>query len=226
MSIRASGGGVVPPYAIGTKTAQTCARMRSTVVAKDNERRSTCARHFSFSACSQRSPSLRPRPQSPPSRWSAAVPVTAAEPAGRAVPRRRQRTPSGIPYIAYYRHYLVVNYCKVNGVITSLGIAAHGCDFQGTAVCSAGPAWQTGGGVGRGTPHSPGTPHMSVLSQEFRLRNERRQPHDRPGIDAALAHRDLGGRRCCLPHPRGVQLRDPQGVLTYRHGRGASPHDC
>jgi hypothetical protein len=57
---------------------------------------------------------------------------------------------SGIPYIAYYRHYLVVNYCKVNGVITSLGIAAHGCDFQGTAVCSAGPAWQTGGGVGSG----------------------------------------------------------------------------
>jgi hypothetical protein len=57
---------------------------------------------------------------------------------------------SGLPYIAYYRHYLVVNYCKVNGVITSLGIAAHGCDFQGTAVCSTGPAWQTGGGVGSG----------------------------------------------------------------------------
>jgi hypothetical protein len=56
----------------------------------------------------------------------------------------------GIRYISYVRHYLVVSYCKVNGWITSLGIAAHGCDFEGTAVCSAGPAWQTGGGVGYG----------------------------------------------------------------------------
>ena len=56
----------------------------------------------------------------------------------------------GIRYLSYYRHYLVVNYCKVNGWITSIGIAAHGCDFEGTAVCSAGPAWQTGGGVGTG----------------------------------------------------------------------------
>ncbi|HEX4678042.1 MAG TPA: hypothetical protein VH210_02390 [Gaiellaceae bacterium] len=56
----------------------------------------------------------------------------------------------GIRYISYYRHYLVVSYCKSNGIITSLGIAAHGCDFEGVAVCSAGPAWQTGGGVGSG----------------------------------------------------------------------------
>jgi hypothetical protein len=56
----------------------------------------------------------------------------------------------GIPYLSYYRHYLVVNYCKRNGLITSIGIAAHGCDFQGTAACSAGPAWQTSGGVGTG----------------------------------------------------------------------------
>ena len=56
----------------------------------------------------------------------------------------------GVPWIAYVRHYLVVSYCKVNGVITSVGIAAHGCDYQGTAYCSTGPAWQTGGGVGSG----------------------------------------------------------------------------
>jgi len=56
----------------------------------------------------------------------------------------------GIRWVAYFRHYLVVNYCKVNGVITSVGIAAHGCDFEGVAVCSTGPAWQTGGGVGSG----------------------------------------------------------------------------
>ena len=56
----------------------------------------------------------------------------------------------GVRYLAYYRHYLVVNYCKVNGWITSIGIAAHGCDFEGAAACSAGPAWQTSGGVGSG----------------------------------------------------------------------------
>ena len=57
---------------------------------------------------------------------------------------------SGIPYLAYYRHYLVVSYCKQAGVITRIEIAAHGCDWQGTAYCSTGPAWLTGGGVGDG----------------------------------------------------------------------------
>lgn len=47
-------------------------------------------------------------------------------------------------------HYLVVSYCKSNGTITSLSIAAHGCDTGGVAACSTGPAWQTGGGVGDG----------------------------------------------------------------------------
>ena len=56
----------------------------------------------------------------------------------------------GVPYLSYVRHYLVVSYCKVNGWITSVGIAAHGCDYQGAAFCSTGPAWQTGGGVGSG----------------------------------------------------------------------------
>ncbi len=56
----------------------------------------------------------------------------------------------GIRYISYIRHYLVVSYCKRNGIITSLNLAAHGCDFEGVAVCHAGDAWQTGGGVGAG----------------------------------------------------------------------------
>jgi hypothetical protein len=56
----------------------------------------------------------------------------------------------GVPYLSYVRHYLVVSYCKVNGWITSVSIAAHGCDYQGTAFCSTGAAWQTGGGVGYG----------------------------------------------------------------------------
>jgi hypothetical protein len=56
----------------------------------------------------------------------------------------------GIRYVSYFRHYLVVSYCKRNGIITSLSLAAHGCDFEGAAVCHAGPAWQTGGGVGAG----------------------------------------------------------------------------
>jgi len=56
----------------------------------------------------------------------------------------------GIPYLSYARHYLVVSYCKIDGWITSVGIAAHGCDFQGAAYCVTGAAWQTGGGVGSG----------------------------------------------------------------------------
>jgi hypothetical protein len=56
----------------------------------------------------------------------------------------------GIPWLAYYRHYLVVSYCKQNGIITSLGLAAHGCDWSGTALCNTGPAWLTSGGVGYG----------------------------------------------------------------------------
>ena len=52
--------------------------------------------------------------------------------------------------IASINHYLVVSYCKSNGTITSVSIAAHGCDTGGVASCSPGPAWQTGGGVGAG----------------------------------------------------------------------------
>jgi hypothetical protein len=57
---------------------------------------------------------------------------------------------SGIPFVASIKHYLVVNYCKRYGIITSVSIAATGCDASGLGACSAGPAWQTGGGVGSG----------------------------------------------------------------------------
>jgi len=46
------------------------------------------------------------------------------------------------------RHVLVVNYCKRNGVITSISIAAHYCDISGFVSCSPTAAWLTGGGVG------------------------------------------------------------------------------
>jgi hypothetical protein len=57
---------------------------------------------------------------------------------------------ASIPLIASVRHYLVVSYCKSGGIITSLSIAAHGCDVGGLVGCSVGPAWQSGGGVGAG----------------------------------------------------------------------------
>lgn len=56
----------------------------------------------------------------------------------------------GVSYVAHWRHYLVVNFCKVRGTITSLAIVAHGCDSEGFASCNAGPAWLTSGGVGLG----------------------------------------------------------------------------
>jgi hypothetical protein len=57
---------------------------------------------------------------------------------------------AGLPYFSSVKHYLVVSYCKRYGTITSISISAHGCDTSGFAFCSAGPAWQTGGGVGYG----------------------------------------------------------------------------
>ena len=56
----------------------------------------------------------------------------------------------GVSYIAHWHHYLIVNFCKKGGTITSLSIAAHGCDAQGFASCSTGPAWVASGGVGYG----------------------------------------------------------------------------
>ncbi|HEY0415547.1 MAG TPA: hypothetical protein VGC78_04105 [Gaiellaceae bacterium] len=46
------------------------------------------------------------------------------------------------------RHVLVVSYCKRNGVITTISIAAHYCDIGGLVSCSPTVAWRTGGGVG------------------------------------------------------------------------------
>ena len=57
---------------------------------------------------------------------------------------------AGFPYFSSVNHYLVVSYCKRSGTITSVSIAAHGCDTRGLAFCSTGPAWRTGGGVGFG----------------------------------------------------------------------------
>lgn len=62
---------------------------------------------------------------------------------------RSQRS-AGLPYVSTVNHYLVVNFCKQGGIITSIGIAAHGCDVTGVAFCHTGPAWQTGGGYGSG----------------------------------------------------------------------------
>ena len=50
--------------------------------------------------------------------------------------------------LASVNHYVVVNYCKSNGTITSISIAAHGCDTNGLITCDAGPAWVSSGGVG------------------------------------------------------------------------------
>lgn len=58
---------------------------------------------------------------------------------------------ASLSLLAYIRHYLVVSYCKRYGVITSISIAAHGCDTGGLVSCSPGPAWLTGGGVGYGS---------------------------------------------------------------------------
>jgi hypothetical protein len=68
----------------------------------------------------------------------------------------------GLRWVAYYRHYLVVSYCKVNGAITSLSIASHGCDFEGAAACNPGPAWLTAGGVGAG--YATFTAHAAYIA--------------------------------------------------------------
>lgn len=55
---------------------------------------------------------------------------------------------ASVSFLASIRHYLVVSYCKYYGRITSVSIAAHGCDTSGLVSCRTGPAWQTYGGVG------------------------------------------------------------------------------
>ena len=55
---------------------------------------------------------------------------------------------SSVWLIYSIRHVLVVSYCKRNGVITSVSIAAHYCDVGGLVSCSPTVAWKTGGGIG------------------------------------------------------------------------------
>ncbi len=64
-------------------------------------------------------------------------------------------------------HYLIVSYCKSYGVITSISIAAHGCDTAGFVSCTTGPAWQTGGGVGYGFATFEARANWTVLLPPF-----------------------------------------------------------
>ena len=60
----------------------------------------------------------------------------------------RAQHSASVSVVAGITHFLVVHYCKRDGIITSVSIAAHGCDTRGLVACSPGPAWKTGGGVG------------------------------------------------------------------------------
>lgn len=64
--------------------------------------------------------------------------------------QQRAAHSAGLPYAVALSHYLVVSYCKQAGIITSISIAAHGCDVSGIAFCHPGAAWLTGGGFGSG----------------------------------------------------------------------------
>ncbi len=79
---------------------------------------------------------------------------------------------SGITFLASVRHYLVVSYCKRAGVITSISIAAHGCDTSGIMACSVGPAWQTGGGVGSGYASFEAHASWFVTTNPFYISND------------------------------------------------------
>src|SRR5205809_1055091 len=70
------------------------------------------------------------------------------------------------------RHYLVVNYCKRYGIITSVSIAAHGCDTGGLIYCNTGPAWQTGGGVGSSSATFEGHALWIVTTSPFYTNND------------------------------------------------------
>lgn len=57
---------------------------------------------------------------------------------------------ASVSVVAGITHYVYVSYCKRSGIITSISIVAHGCDTSGLMLCSTGPAWVSGGGVGSG----------------------------------------------------------------------------
>ena len=56
----------------------------------------------------------------------------------------------GLPYLSSIHHYVIVNWCKSFGRITSFSIGTHGCDTSGFVVCQPAEAFLTSGGVGQG----------------------------------------------------------------------------
>ena len=59
--------------------------------------------------------------------------------------------------LAHIRHFLVVNYCKHYGIITSVSIAAHGCDTSGLVSCHTVPPGRPEAGSASPRPRSRGT---------------------------------------------------------------------
>ena len=68
----------------------------------------------------------------------------------------------GIDYFSSIHHYIVAQWCKSSGTITSFSIVQHGCDSSGFASCSTGPAFVTGGGVGAGWVSFEGHANVGV----------------------------------------------------------------
>ncbi len=60
------------------------------------------------------------------------------------------RQDRGFDYFNHIHHYVVAQWCKSNGTITSFAIVEHSCDTSGFVSCTPGPAFLTGGGVGWG----------------------------------------------------------------------------
>ena len=137
----------------------------------------------------------------------------------------------GVPGIAFWHHYLIVDYCKVNGLITRLSITAHGCDTSGFAFCNLGPAWissrrrRRGLGVrgrARLLRHDGEQAHRAQL-------HERRQRLDLDGVMpprwvlfTVLAWVLLSVVLTLARHPLPAPGDDALSILD---GRGASSHD-
>ena len=94
----------------------------------------------------------------------------------------RRRIPAVRGSLAHIRHFLIVNYCKHYGIITSVSIAAHGCDTSGLVSCHIGPAWQTGGGVGFTSATFEG--HVTWTVTTTAVRHEQRHPHPHGAVRA------------------------------------------
>ena len=77
----------------------------------------------------RRWPPPRHRPRSPA---ASAATTPAAGPDARRSPSSHS---GSVAFLANIRHFLVVSYCKHYGMITSVSIAAHGCDTSGLVSC-------------------------------------------------------------------------------------------